>query len=105
MSRLIAAIYNPVVKDFGSGDGGVTTGLLMARLYRTAILVGGLAMLLFIAWGGLNWVTAGGDEKKVEAAKDKITNGIIGMVVLVGTAALAGFIGEALGLNLLSPSL
>jgi len=103
--RLIAAITNPVVQKFGSGDGDVAIGLLMARIYRTAILVGGLALLLFIAWGGLNWITAGGNEKKVEEAKDKITNGIIGMTVLVGTAALAAFIGKALGLDLLNPSL
>jgi hypothetical protein len=104
--NLIAAITNPVVNEFGSGgDGGANLGLLMARLYRTAIIVGGLALLLSIAWGGLSWITAGGNEKKVEEAKDRITNGIIGMTILVGTAALAAFIGNALGLDLLNPSL
>jgi hypothetical protein len=88
-----------------SGDGGTSLGLLIGNLYRAAVMAGGLALLLYMVWGGLNWVTAGGDEKKVEEAKGKITNGIVGMAILVGTAAIASFIGKMFGIDLLNPSM
>lgn len=103
---LLAAIYNPAVDaSMGQGDGGAALGHAMGQLYRAAIMAGGLALLLYLVWGGLNWITAGGDEKKVESARNQITNGIIGMAILVATAAIAAFIGNMFNMDLLNPSL
>jgi hypothetical protein len=107
MKTYIAAIKNRAIttQPYGSGDGGEALGLLIARLYRTAVLVGALALFLYIAWGGINWITAGGDKGKVEAARNQITNGIIGMAVLVGSAAIAAFLSQLFGFELLNPTL
>jgi hypothetical protein len=107
MLTLIAQITNPVIDQaLGSGtDGGASLGLLMGRLYRTAILVGGLALLLYIVWSGVEWITGGGDKGKIDAAKARLTNGIIGMAILVGTAAIAAFLGQLFGFDLLNPAL
>lgn len=105
-TRLLAAITNPVIDETigANTDGGAALGELLGRLYRATILVGGLALLLYIIWGGLNWITAAGDEKKVELAKDRLTHSIIGMGVLVGGAAIANFVGTIFGLDLLNPT-
>lgn len=107
MTKYIAQITNPVLEgSLGSGDnGGASLGLLMARLYRTAVLAGSLALLLYIAWSGIEWITAGGDSKKVDDAKARLTNGIIGMAILVGTTAIAAFLSQLFGVDLLNPSL
>ena len=99
-------ITNPAIStQLGSGEGGLALGIIMARLFRTAVVVGGLALLLYLAWGGLNWITAGGDTKKVDAAKAQITNGIMGMAILVATIAVAAFLSGVFGLDLLRPVL
>lgn len=107
--HLIAKIYNPVIADEYGGaadvEGGTALGALMGNLFRVAIVVGGLALLLMIVWGGISWITAGGDKGKVEEARNRITNGIIGLAILVGTVAIALFVGEVLGINLLNPTL
>ena len=92
--------------QFGSNpDGGAALGLLIATLFRAAIMLGGLALFVFIVMGGINWITAGGDEKKIEDARNRITNGIIGMAILVATAAIITFVGSFLGMDLLNLSI
>jgi hypothetical protein len=106
---LLAQITNPAIDpDYGadpSGGGGIALALIMARLFRTLVIVGGLALLLYLAWGGISWITAGGDPQKVDLAKDKLTNAVIGMGVLVAVVAITAFLSYAFGFDLLSPVL
>lgn len=102
-------VYNPVLDPIlgGSEDaaGDLAIANLMARLFQTIVMVGGLALLLYMAWGGFAWITAGDDKGKVEAAKGRITNAIIGMAVLVATIAVAMFLQFVFGFDILNPSL
>lgn len=103
-SSLIAQITNPAIDPtIGSGNGGEALATLIANLWRAVIVLGGLALLLYLVWGGLEWVMAGGDKTKIENARAKITQGIIGMAVLSATVAIAIFLSEVLQLDLLNP--
>lgn len=99
-SEIVNKALPPVL---GSGDGGTALATLMSNLWRAVIVAGGLALLLYLVWGGVEWVTAGGDKTKVENARAKITQGIMGMAVLSATVAIAIFLSEVLQLDLLNP--
>jgi hypothetical protein len=61
---------------------------LNAFITRIANTFGGIVIAVsavFIAWAGLYYVTAKGDEKKVGAAKNMLMYGLVGVAV----AALA----------------
>lgn len=106
MFTLIAQkITNPVLNPAvgANPDGGAAVAITMANLFRAIMMVGGLAVLLYMAWGGINWITASGDKTKIEDAKNKITNAIIGMAILVAVIAVAGFLSELFGYDLLNP--
>ena len=75
----------------------------IAQLWMTVVIVGGLAVMLFMIWGGLQWLMAGGDKAKLEEAHHKITNSLIGLGVLVGSFAVIYFIGGVLKIDLLKP--
>jgi Type IV secretion system pilin len=105
MSRLIAQITNPALENYGDGSGSQNLGELIGALYSTAIMVGGLALFIYLIWGGINWLTAGGNEKKLESAKDTIVNAIIGMALLIGVAAIVALLSELFGIDLLNPVL
>lgn len=45
--------------------------------------IAGLIMFLYIVYGGFQWLTASGDPKKVEAARNRITYAIVGFVLLI----------------------
>lgn len=96
-------ITNPAIPGLGDGDGGVALATLIAALWRAVIMVGGLALLLFLLWGGLEWVMAGGDKTKLENARNKITQGIMGMAILAASLAIAIFLREVFGFDLLQP--
>lgn len=54
-------------------------------------LLGAIFILLIII-AGLNWMTAGGDEAKIDKAKDTIRAAIIGLIIIVGAFAIWNFI-------------
>ena len=95
-----AAITNPVVPGGKSPTTGANTfALLVAILWKTIVILGGLAFLIFFLWGGLEWIMAGGDKQKIETAKNKITQGLIGLAILAGSLVIIKFVGQAVGLN------
>lgn len=44
--------------------------------------IAGMLLLGYLIWGGFNYLTAMGDPKKAAAGKAKITNAIIGFVLI-----------------------
>ncbi len=74
----------------------------MATLWQTIIIVGGLAFLLYFLWGGVEWITAGGDKGKIETARGKITQGLIGLTLLAASYVIIKFLQSALGLDILN---
>ena len=104
MKTHLAQITNPALKtNLGTGSGGSALGIIMGNLYNVLVMVGALALLLYLAWGGINWITPGGSTEKVEAARDKITNAVIGMVALVAVIAVSNVLSKLFGFDLLNP--
>ncbi|TRZ49582.1 hypothetical protein D4S03_08100 [bacterium] len=81
------------------------TGLAfyIAILWKSVVTLGGVAFLIFLIWGGIEWLTAGGDKTRLETAHKMISNALIGLVVLVGSYAIAFFIQNAFKINILAP--
>lgn len=103
--KALAAITNTAVPGGSApADSPKQFAITLATLWQTIILVGGLAFLLYFLQGGLNWITAGGDKGKVEDARNKITQGLIGLAVLAASYVIIKFIETALGMELLNIS-
>lgn len=97
-------INNPalsgIVKNLTPGEG---LAFYIATLWRAAVTVGGLMVILYIVWGGVEWLMAAGDKAKLESAQHKITNSILGLAVLVASYAIVKFIEAVFKINLLQP--
>lgn len=59
-------------------------------------VIGALFFLMFL-WGGFLWITAGGDEKKVEKARQVLSSAVIGMAIVVGAYVLISNLISILG--------
>lgn len=98
-----AAITNTAVPG---GDNPASApkqfAVTMATLWQTIIVVGGLAFLMYFLYGGLQWIMAGGDKGKLEEAKGKITQGLVGLAILAASFVIIKFLQSALGLDLLN---
>ncbi|MEI8232377.1 MAG: hypothetical protein WCG44_01400 [bacterium] len=100
-----AAITNTAVPGGGNpADSPRQFAVTIATLWQTIILVGGLAFLLYFLMGGVTWITAGGDKGKLEEAKDKITQGLVGLAILAASYVIIKFIETAIGMNILNIS-
>lgn len=44
--------------------------------------IAGIILLVFLVWGGFDYLTSMGDAKKAEAAKKKLTNALLGFILI-----------------------
>jgi len=51
-------------------------------------VVGGLALLLFLIWGAIDWLMSEGDQEKLKNAKNKILHALAGMGILAASYAM-----------------
>lgn len=104
-THLLAAITNPVlpkaIGDAGSGDGdgGKVIGMLVGNIIGGIMIAGFLLSMVFVLLGGLSWITAGGDKAQLESARNKITNAIIGLIIVASIWAVMSLIGPFLGID------
>lgn len=61
---------------------------LLSFVIRFFFIIAGLAALLFLVLGALNWVTSSGEKEKVSKAQDKIQAAVVGLMILVAVLAL-----------------
>lgn len=54
----------------------------------------GVLFLILTIYGGISWMTAGGNEQKVEKAKTIIINAIIGLLIVIFAYTITSFIGD-----------
>lgn len=94
-------IVEPSTEDiFATGTSLETIASVIFGFLTT---IAGIAFLLWFVIGGLNWLTAGGDEKRVEQAKNQMTNAAVGLVIVVAAYAIANIIQLILGISILTP--
>lgn len=75
-------------------ESGATFLSYFITIWRALITVGALAVIIMFLWGAIEWITAGGDSAKVGKARERITQAVIGMILLVGSFVIIGFIGQ-----------
>lgn len=103
---LDARIKNPLLPgDLQSPDANTA-----AKVFQENI-VGGVvgifitfAVIFFVfqfLLGGIAWIMSEGDETKVKAARDKIQNALIGLVIVFSIYAIIKLIGYVFGITAL----
>jgi amino acid transporter len=74
--------------DYNPEDGSAGFGALLSQVLRIVVVFAAIILFLYLIWGGIEWITSGGDSSKIEKAKNRITQSIIGILVLAGVIAL-----------------
>ena len=89
----------PVTGNYGLTEATEGTGLVNTSLSERvgtfiSAVVGfvGVIFLLLMVYGGLTWMTAGGNEEKIGKAKKIIVNSVIGIILVMLSYAIVQFI-------------
>ncbi|MBI3103502.1 hypothetical protein HYZ05_01020 [Candidatus Daviesbacteria bacterium] len=85
----------PEIQRFGFGAEGISKFLnnLIALIYSLAAVV----LILMLLWGAWDWLTSEGDKEKLESAKRKIINAIIGILLFAVAFAVIQVLGQFTG--------
>lgn len=65
---------------------------IVGRAIQTVLGLLGIVFLALMIYAGIMWMTAQGNEQKVEKAKNMITEAIVGLIIVVISYAIAFFI-------------
>lgn len=75
-----------------SGLGETSVGEIIAAVIQAALGLLGVIFLVLMVLAGFNWMTANGDEKKVEKATGTIKTAVIGLIIVLASYAITYFI-------------
>jgi hypothetical protein len=78
-------------------------GILITRLLQVVLGIVGLLVFIYLIWGGIEWLTAGGDKSKTESARQKITNAIIGLAIVASAFAIGAVLNRFFGTTIGGP--
>lgn len=77
-------------------------GQLITQILNITLTIAVVAVLLYLVWGGIEWITAGGESGKTSKARDKMTQAVIGLVVLIAVVAIMMFVQQLLGICIIN---
>lgn len=80
----------PQMDDLGLGT--TTLSELIKGIIQVILGFLGVIAVLIILWGGFIWMTAVGEPDKVDKAKKMIYSGIIGLIIIFASYAIASFV-------------
>lgn len=86
-----------------AGMTGITN--MVSAIIGALTAVAAIWFLFMLLFSGYEWMSSGGDPKKLANARDHITHAFIGMVIIAGSWSLVAIVGQFLGFNTLDPSI
>jgi hypothetical protein len=61
----------------------------------------GIWLMFQILIAGINWLSSGGDKGKIESARNRLTNALIGIVIVAAGWAILALAGKFLNWDIL----
>jgi hypothetical protein len=102
-SQLLAqSINNPVLgPSLGAMNGVGFFQRLLPALILGALVIGVIIFFFMFLSGALSWITSGGDKMKTEAARNRLTNAIVGLVILLSFFAIINLLENFFGIDII----
>ncbi len=82
--------------------GAITFERLVSALIIIILIIAALVFLFMLIWGGIRYITSGGDKGATESARGQITAALIGLVIVFAAWAIITLINTFFGINILS---
>lgn len=76
-------------------------GDLISAAIGAAFLISFLLVFVMLIWGGIQWITSGGDKDNTQKARDRITHALVGLAIIAGAWALMKLIEFFFGISIL----
>lgn len=84
------------------GGGAGFLGVIIPNLITMLLILGVIVFFFMLVTGSIGWIASGGDKGSIEASRSKITNALVGLVILFSTFAIMLLVETFFGINLTS---
>ena len=61
------------------------------------LVIAVFAAFIYLVWGGIQWITSGGDKSATESARNRIQNAILGLFIVFAAWAVMKIVSSFLG--------
>ncbi len=78
----------PVIAPAGTGLDLDKIQAVIERIANYLIVIGVIVAVIYIIFGAIRWITAGGDPKGHEAGRKTVLNGIIGLAIILAIGVI-----------------
>jgi len=75
-----------------------TADQIVQFVFNLLIIIALLIAVIFAIYGGIKWITSGGDKAAVESARNTVVGALIGLIIVVLTWVIINFVLGLLGL-------
>lgn len=101
-SDSVPTIFGKISPPPGCGalcdDPVVGLGKFFGVLLNVIFIIFGMLLLTYAIWGAMDWITSEGDKEKLAKANAKITNAVMGLLILIISFTIFAIItGDILG--------
>lgn len=99
ISDIFGGRISPPPGVVGGGNPATEFGNILAFALKVVFVIAALLVLAYGLWGGIDWITSGGDKEKLQKAVGKIRDAFIGIIVLIAVLTIFFVIaGQMLGI-------
>ena len=88
------------VSQFSITSFGEFIGAILSFLF----LIAGVLVFVYLVWGGLQWLTSGGDSSATQAARDRITAALVGLAIIALAYAIVQIVQAFFGIEVVGDS-
>ena len=74
-------------------------GGLLSTIFQAIMVIALLLVLFYLVWGAIEWITSAGDKGKLDAARNKMMNAVMGVIILSATTAIFIFVQWFIGVQ------
>ncbi len=75
---------------------------LLTGVLSLLIAVVSLLVFVYLIWGGIEWITSGGDKAKTDQARSKIISALVGVIIIAASYAVLQIMLRFLGFGSLT---
>ena len=101
LNGVVYAQDNPTINIPSTIMPNVDIGSAISAIVGFLLILAAVAAFLFLIIGGIQWITSGGDKAGMEAARNRITNAIVGLIIVAAAWAVFMLVGQFIGFNIL----
>jgi hypothetical protein len=80
-----------------AGINGIVNGV--SSIIGLLTIIAAIWFLFQILFAGYQWISAGGDPKQLQSARDRIVHAFIGIVIVIAAWSMLALVGQFMGFN------